>query len=69
MLFCTNYKSKKGLKLIKQMSKRKLKENWKLKTKTKINKMKWNSIDIRYENHEKKKVTYCGQRQRTQRQG
>ena len=28
--------------------------------------MEWNLIDIRYENHEKKKVTYCGQRHRTQ---
>ena len=24
--------------------------------------MKWNLIDIKYENHEKKKVTNCGQR-------
>ena len=29
--------------------------------------MKWNSIGIRYENHEKKKVRDCGQRQRTQK--
>ena len=43
------------------MTKRKL-------TKTK-NKMEWNSIGIRYENHEKKKVTDCGQRHETKRLG
>ena len=26
--------------------------------------MKWNSNNIKYENHEKKKITNCGQRQR-----
>ena len=56
MLICTNCKSKKGLKLIKKMKKRKLK-------------MKWNSIGIRYENHEKKKVTDCGQRHTDKRVG
>ena len=50
MLICTNYKIKKGLKLIKQMTKRKLK----IKNYTK-NKTEWNSINIRYENHENKK--------------
>ena len=40
----------------------------KKKTKTKI-KMEWNSINIRYENHEKKKVTNCGPRHRTKRLG
>ena len=43
------------------MTKRKL-------TKTK-NKMEWNSINKRYENHEKKKVTNCGQRHITKRLG
>ena len=38
----------------------------KLKTKTK---MEWNPIGIRYENHEKKKVTHYGQRHRTKRLG
>ena len=66
MPICTNYKSKKGLKLIKQM--RKLKKTKKLKTKTKT-KMEWNSIDIRYENHEKKNVMDCGQTHRTKRLG
>jgi hypothetical protein len=42
MLIYTNYKSKKGLKLIKQITKRKLKTKLKLKR-------KWNSIDIEYE--------------------
>ena len=32
-------------------------------------KMEWNSIDIRYENHEKKKVTDCGQRHGTKSLG
>ena len=31
--------------------------------------MKWNSNDIKYENHEKKKVTDCGQGHKTKRQG
>jgi hypothetical protein len=31
--------------------------------------MKWNSNDKKYENHEKKKVTDFGQRQRTKRLG
>ena len=46
MLIYTNYKSKKGLKLIKQMTKRKTKRR--LKTKLKL-KRKWKSIDIEYE--------------------
>ena len=51
-------KNKKGLKLIKQMTKKKTKRKLeKLKTKTKT---EWNSTGIRYENHEKKKVTNCG---------
>ena len=51
--------------MTKKKTKRKLK---KLKTKTKI-KMEWNSIRIRYENHVKKKVKYCGQRHKTKRLG
>ena len=31
--------------------------------------MKWNSNDIKYENHEKKKVTDFGQRHKTKIQG
>ena len=54
MSICTNYKSKKGLKLIKQMRKLKI---------------KWNSICKRYENQEKKKVIDCGQRHRNKRLG
>ena len=43
------------------MTKRKLKKKLKLKLK-----MEWNSISIRYENHEKKKVTdYDQQNQKT----
>ena len=37
--------------------------------KLKKNKKEWNSISIRYENHEKKKVTNCCQRHRTKRLG
>jgi hypothetical protein len=62
MLICTNCKRNKGIKLIKQMTKKKIKKKLKLK-------MKWNSIGIRYENHEKKKVTDYGQRHRTKRLG
>ena len=40
----------------------------KTKTKTKL-KMKWNQNGIKYENHEKKNVTDCGQRHRTKRLG
>ena len=44
MPICTNYKSKKGLKLIKQM--RKLKKTKKLKTKLKGNGMELNQHRI-----------------------
>ena len=37
-------------------------------TKRKL-KMKWNSIDIKYENHEKKKVIDHGQRHKIKRLG
>ena len=46
------------------MAKKKTKR--KLKVKLKI---KWNSIDIIYENHEKKKVTDYGRRDKTKRLG
>ena len=65
MLISTNWKSNNGLKLIKQMTKKKTKIKL---TKTK-NKMEWNPIGIRYENHEKKKVTDYGQRHITKRLG
>jgi hypothetical protein len=60
MLKYINCKRNEGLKLIKKMTKN--------KTRRKL-KMKWNSIDIRYENHAKKKGIGCGQRHRTKRLG
>ena len=51
--------------MTKKKTKRKLE---KLKTKTRI-KMEWNSIDIEYENYEKKKVIDYDQRHRTKRLG
>ena len=56
MLIYTNWKSNKGLKLIKQMTKKKTK-----------NEMELNQHKIW--NHEKKKVTDCGQRHRTKTRG
>ena len=41
----------------------------KLKFETKKLKMRWNSNDINYENHEKKKVTNYGQGHRTNKVG
>ena len=67
MSICTNYQKQERTKINKANDlKGKLKENQKLRTKTK---MEWNSINIRYENHEKKKVTNYGQRHRTKRLG
>jgi hypothetical protein len=66
MSSCTNCKSNKRLKLIKLMTYKEAKRKLELKLK---HKMEWNSIGIKCENHEKKKVRDCGQRDKTKRLG